>query len=99
MMSCPNCPTCKKTMVWAPRGHHWCEDCGTLIDTDSDTVMVPNRTFLAERERCAKVAESWCDPENAGTGMAVTGCNAAFGEGLNCTATAGIASEIRKGPQ
>lgn len=44
-----------------------------------------------ERERCAAVAEAWCDPQNNGR----TGCYASFSEGQECTATAGIAAAIR----
>ncbi len=47
-----------------------------------------------EREACAKIAETWSDPANYKREWA--GCEAASNEGLECTATAGIAAAIRK---
>jgi hypothetical protein len=50
-----------------------------------------------ERERCAKIAETWVDPEHAKYMPDATGCTAAFNEGLECTAVKGIAASIREG--
>lgn len=52
----------------------------------------------AERETCAKVAETWCDPSNALWKTEypdLAGCSAAFDEGQACTAPCGIAAAIR----
>jgi hypothetical protein len=52
---------------------------------------------LAERERCARVAESWRELPSVQDDHDATGCMAAFSEGQECTAPAGIAAAIREG--
>jgi hypothetical protein len=46
----------------------------------------------SERERCAKIAETWADEY-----CSRPGCSAAYFEGLDCAAPDGIAAAIRKG--
>lgn len=46
-----------------------------------------------ERERCAVIAQKWADDRIQVKGM--TGCEAAFNEGLACTAPERIAQAIR----
>lgn len=48
----------------------------------------------AERERCAKIAEGWCDPQTKSVG-----CHASYNEGLMCSATEGITAAIRAGKE
>lgn len=48
-----------------------------------------------DREKCAKIAESWVDPEHAQFHPDAIGCSAALNEGLECTAPAAIAKLIR----
>ncbi len=56
-----------------------------------------NEAAIAALEEAAKIAERWVDPENIDQNSPdATGCNAALNEGLECTAPAGIAAEIRK---
>jgi hypothetical protein len=52
---------------------------------------------LAERKRCAKVAETWKDPQMPEFIRDGRGCYSAYNEGQECTSPNGIAAAILAG--
>lgn len=73
-------------------GDHTTPDLMTEIDALVERANAWQEATLAERERCAKVAEEWRDPLSA-----YEGCAVSYGEGQWCSAPSGIAADIRSG--
>lgn len=77
----------------------WIAACPETVVEAWDTMarMAWDAATLAERERCAKVAEGWRDPEiptDRGK-RSETGCYASWDESRECTAPDAIAAAIR----
>lgn len=56
-----------------------------------------HEAVAAERERCAKIAKAWRDPDIIAPDATATGCYGAWSEGCECSAPEGIAKAIREG--
>jgi hypothetical protein len=61
-----------------------------------DLAACLEEAITLERERCARVAETWTDPAHREFRPEAFGCFAAFDEGLACSAPLGIAAAIRE---
>ncbi len=61
-----SCPTCKKTLVWVPKGKHTCI-CGEVIETDGKDLLDVNIAMIN-----VPVTKEWSNDVKILIGLAIT---------------------------